>query len=137
MNILFTVNTYKPHLDGVQFVTSYLAEGLAARGHRVELITYAVKGAAEEETINGVHVIRRDVRTVHMRHLGDKKGYQSYILSRQNEFDAIINIGTQSALTDWMLPIIKKLTYQQFYIFILSGILKSEIPINRRFQLLF
>lgn len=109
MNILFTVNTYKPHLDGVQFVTSYLAEGLAARGHRVELITYAVKGAAEEETINGVHVIRRDVRTVHMRHLGDKKGYQSYILSHQNEFDAIINIGTQSALTDWMLPIIKKI----------------------------
>ena len=110
MIILFTVNTYYPHRDGVQFVTSYLSEGLAKRGHKVELLTYAVPGAPSEETVNGVSVKRFDIRTEHMRHIGDKKGYQKYILSRQNDVDVIINVGTQSALTDWMLPLIGKLS---------------------------
>ena len=109
MNIIFTVNTYYPNRDGVQFVTAYLAEGLAKRGHSVELLTYAVAGAPQEETVNGVSVKRFNVRTEHMRHIGDKKGYLEYILSRQNDVDVIINVGTQSALTDWLLPVIKKL----------------------------
>lgn len=109
MKIIFTVNTYYPNRDGVQFVTAYLAEGLAKRGHSVELLTYAVAGAPQEETVNGVSVKRFNVRTEHMRHIGDKKGYLEYILSRQNDVDVIINVGTQSALTDWLLPVIKKL----------------------------
>ena len=39
MRILFTVNTYLPKHDGVQFVTKYLAEGLVKKGHIVDLIT--------------------------------------------------------------------------------------------------
>ena len=60
MKLLFTVNTYMPKRDGVQFVTKYLAEGLVKKGHSVDLITRQCKELTEvdDEVINGVHVIR-------------------------------------------------------------------------------
>ena len=111
MRILITVSTYKPHTDGIQFVTSYLAEGLAEKGHQVDLIAYEYPNltALKEEDINGVHVIRWKAKTVHMRHRGDKDGYQRYILENQMRYDVIVNVGTQTALTDWLFPIIGKI----------------------------
>ncbi len=110
MKILFTVSTYKPHVDGIQFVTTYLAEGLVQRGHSVDLISYAFPNLTDktEEDINGVHVIRRSVSTVHMRHRGDKEAYQKFILENQSNYDIMINVGTQTAYTDWLLPIMDK-----------------------------
>ena len=110
MKILFTVSTYKPHIDGIQFVTTYLAEGLVQRGHSVDLISYAFPNLTDktEEDINGVHVIRRSVSTVHMRHRGDKEAYQRFILENQSNYDVMINVGTQTAYTDWLLPIVDK-----------------------------
>lgn len=109
MNVLITVNTYNPKVNGVQFVTSYLAEGLASRGHQVDVITYADKHLPVEEAINGVHVRRWDAATVHMFHRGDKKGYRDYLLSHQSDYDVLLQVGTQSAMTDWALPVLKKL----------------------------
>lgn len=107
MKVLFTVSTYKPHADGIQFVTSYLAEGLVKRGHKVDLIAYECPDltSLKVEEINGVRVIRWNAKTVHMLHKGDKNSYQQYILKEQYNYDIMINVGTQTALTDWLFPI--------------------------------
>lgn len=111
MKILFTVSTYYPHTDGIQFVTSYLAEGLAKRGHKVDLIAYECPNLTKikEEYVNGVHVLRWNAKTVHMTHRGDKEGYQRYILNNYNKYDIMVNVGTQTALTDWLFPIFDKI----------------------------
>lgn len=111
MKILFTVHTYYPNNDGVQFVTKYLAEGLAKKGHSVTVITYKYpeRCNVEMEDINGVHIIRWDAQTKYTFHRGNKKEYQRYILKHQDEFDVMVNVGTQTALTDWLIPIYKKI----------------------------
>lgn len=111
MRIVFTVSTYLPSLNGIQFVTTYLAEGLVKKGHSVDVITYGKKQPSiEEEWINGVKVIRWNASTTHMIHRGDKKGFQNYILEHQKDYDVMIQVGTQTALTDWALPILHKIT---------------------------
>lgn len=111
MRILFTVSTYLPQTNGVQYVTSYLAEGLVKRGHSVDVITYLNKdNLNKEEWINGVHILRWEATTVHMFHRGDKEGFQKYILEHQNKYDVMLQVGTQAALTDWLLPILHKIT---------------------------
>ena len=111
MKILYTVSTYNPHTDGIQFVTSYLAEGLVKKGHSVDLIAYEYPDLTDvkDEVINGVHVMRFSAKTVHMRHKGDKKGYQKFILENQGNYDVMINVGSQTAFTDWLLPIMDQI----------------------------
>lgn len=112
MKILFTVNTYEPNRDGVQFVTKYLAEGLVKKGHNVDLITsyFPERTTAREEMICGVHVIRWDSYTRYTIHYGDRKGYMNKVLSSANSYDCIINIATQTALTDWLIPVIGRVS---------------------------
>lgn len=112
MKILFTVHTYYPNKDGVQFVTEYLAEGLVKRGHQVDVLTYmyADRTTVKSETHNGVNIIRWEAKTVHTFHKGDKIGYQQYVISHQQDYDVMINVGTQTALTDWLFPIFDKIT---------------------------
>lgn len=116
MNILITVHSYYPNKDGVQFVTQYLAEGLVASGNKVCVITnkYKDRTVVDYEEINGVYIIRWDAYTKYTFHKGDKKGYQKYILEHQNEFDVMVNVGTQTALTDWLLPIYKQIIIPKF-----------------------
>jgi len=111
MNILITVHTYLPNRDGVQFVTQYLAEGLAGKGHKVQIVTYMYpeRSDVRQETINGVNVLRWNVKTVHTFHRGDQKGYQRYILKNYRQFDVMINVGTQTALTDWLFPVFSQI----------------------------
>lgn len=107
MRILFTVNTYLPKHDGVQFVTKYLAEGLVKKGHIVDLITRRCEELTKinDEIINGVHVVRWEADTRHTFHKGDKKGYQKYLIDNAEKYDCMINVGTQTSFVDWMLPI--------------------------------
>ena len=107
MRILITVHSYVPNTDGVEFVTKYLAEGLAFKGHDVQVITYMYPNrcSIKEEVINGVKVVRWNAKTSHTFHMGDKKGYQQYILKNQDKFDVMVNVGTQTALTDWLFDI--------------------------------
>lgn len=104
MRILVTCFTYVPRRNGVQFVTQYLCEGLAKRGHLVTMLTQNSEGLPERETVNGVIVERWNARTEHLRHKGSKKEYVAYVLDHQDEFDVMLNVCTQSALTDWLLP---------------------------------
>lgn len=104
MRLLVTCFTYAPRRNGVQFVTEYLCEGLVRRGHAVTVLTQQHRGLPEREVINGVEVERWPVQTVHMRHSGPKKEYIASVVNRQREFDAMLNVCTQSAFTDWLLP---------------------------------
>lgn len=112
MRILFTVHTYYPNRDGVQFVTEYLCEGLASKGHQVDVITYLYKdrGMITAEEKNGVSILRWDAKTKNTFHIGDKKGYRNYVIKKQSNYDVMINVGTQTALTDWLLPVIDRIT---------------------------
>lgn len=111
MRILFTVHTYYPNKDGVQFVTEYLAEGLVKRGHQVDVFTYYYpeRTPLMKEVHNGVNIKRWEARTTHTFHKGNKAEYQQYIIKHQSVYDVMINVGTQTALTDWLFPVFDKI----------------------------
>jgi glycosyltransferase involved in cell wall biosynthesis/SAM-dependent methyltransferase len=59
MKILVTLTFYHPHWTGLTAYAKHMAEGLAARGHEVTVLTSQHKeDLPAEEWINGVHVIR-------------------------------------------------------------------------------
>lgn len=109
MRILVTCFTYAPRRDGVQFVCQYLCEGLAARGHDVTVITHLHEGLPVREDINGVHVERWPFHTSHMRHHGPRDRFIARVVGRQSEYDAMVNVCTQSPMTDWLLPHLKEI----------------------------
>ncbi len=109
MRILVTSFTYAPQRDGVQFVTQYLCEGLASKGHDVTVITQQHEGLLQHEIINGVKIERWPVYTHHMRHRGPRQQYVRRVLDGQGSFDVMINVGTETALTDWLLPYLSEI----------------------------
>ncbi len=111
MKIIITVHTYWPHNNGVQFVTQYLAEGLVKKGHEVLVITNLKQqeNLSENEAINGVNVRRVKAYTKHTIHYGDKEKYVQEILRLSSRYDCMINVCTQCALTDWILPYLKQI----------------------------
>jgi D-inositol-3-phosphate glycosyltransferase len=58
MKILFVVENYYPHIGGVEAVFRNLAEGLAALGNDVIIVTHRLKGTRKEEVLNGVNIHR-------------------------------------------------------------------------------
>ncbi len=60
MKILFVLENYFPHIGGVEVLFKNLCEGLAKRGHNVNLVTHRIKGTKRYEIINKVHIYRVD-----------------------------------------------------------------------------
>src|SRR3989344_5188945 len=58
MRILFVVENYIPHVGGVEVMFSQLAEGLARKGHEVDVVTHQFGMTKSFEVINGVRVHR-------------------------------------------------------------------------------
>jgi glycosyltransferase involved in cell wall biosynthesis len=58
VNILFILENYAPHIGGVETIFRNLCEGLAARGHKVTVITHQLPRTPKNEVINGVNVMR-------------------------------------------------------------------------------
>ena len=58
MHIVFVTHTYWPHLDGVQMVNQYMAEGLVNAGYRVTVLTSKLEGYNQYEMHNGVEIYR-------------------------------------------------------------------------------
>lgn len=58
MNVLFIVENYPPHYGGVELVFQNTCEGLAARGHKVAVVTHLIKNTPRREKRNGVDVVR-------------------------------------------------------------------------------
>lgn len=117
MRIMFAVPCYWPSQDGVTIITSYLAKGLAEKGHDVSVVTSAGNGGLQElpekETHEGVEITRMRIYTRWpLRIKGrDKKStrkeYLRYI--REYEPDIFVVVCAQTWTLDWILPNIKKL----------------------------
>ena len=58
MHILFVLENYHPHVGGVETLFRGVAEGLAALGHTVTVVTHRLPGTRKQETVGGVHIIR-------------------------------------------------------------------------------
>ncbi|MFH0829359.1 MAG: glycosyltransferase family 4 protein [Candidatus Kerfeldbacteria bacterium] len=58
MKILFVVEYYFPHIGGVETFFQHLAEGLAAKGIEVEIVTSCLPGTKMDEVLNGVAIHR-------------------------------------------------------------------------------
>lgn len=115
MKVLFTVATYYPDVDGVQNVTEYQAEYLAANGYEVVVIASNNHGRyCREENHNGVHIIRVDAYNKNMMHYGDKKSFQQLVFREAKNADVMINVSPESFSTDWVLPISGKIHCRKF-----------------------
>lgn len=111
MKIVFTVATYYPLTDGVQQVTQYLAEGLVVQGHDVTVVTsnHNEDKNKENEMHNGVKIIRCNIWTLHGIHHGNKDKYRNLIEDITKNADCMINVCTQTATTEILFPILKKI----------------------------
>lgn len=105
MKIIITVASYYPCKDGVQSVTQYHAEGLAAKGHDVTVITGLVKNCPNTEIYNGVKIIRVNVYNKYTLHFGNKREYRNLIVNITKNVDVIIAVCLQSVVADWLLDI--------------------------------
>ena len=109
MKILVTVNTFYPLKDGVQAVTEYLTRGLVQKGHEVTVVTSQVAGSPHEENNMGMKIIRVPVRTKYGIHRGDKNAYRRLILQLAQKADVLINVCTQTAMTDYLYPVLSQI----------------------------
>lgn len=105
MKVVITVNTYYPLKDGVQSVTGYLAEGLSSKGHEVVVIT-SKNGNKDVEIHNNVKILRIEYEVKWTLYRGDKKKFQQTLLHEVSNADVLINVCTQTPLTDWSYPLL-------------------------------
>lgn len=117
MRIMFAVPCYWPSQDGVTIITSYLAKGLAAKGHDVFVVTSAGKGGLQElpekDENEGVKISRMRIYTrwplvIRGR---DKKSTKKIYLKYIKEYapDVLVVVCAQTWTLDWLLPHLKKL----------------------------
>lgn len=103
VKVLFTVHTYYPNTDGVQFVTQYLAEGLVCCGNDVTVITGINNEKRGYEIYKGVKILRIPVKTKCGLYFGNKEKYQKLVKKLAVNIDVMINVCTQNAFTDLLL----------------------------------
>lgn len=117
MRIMFAVPCYWPSQDGVTIITSYLAKGLAAKGHDVFVVTSAGNGGLqtlpEEEEHDGVKIDRMRIYTRWPLVIRGRdrestpKAYLRYI--KEYAPDVLIAVCAQTWTLDWLLPHLKEL----------------------------
>lgn len=117
MQIMIAVPSYWPSQDGVTNITSYLAEGLAAKGHEVFVLTSAGKGGLQElpeqETHNGVAITRMRIWTrwpMSIKGRDERSTPGVYWQHIQNyRPDVLIAVCAQTWALDWLMPHLKEL----------------------------
>ncbi|MDE7044497.1 MAG: glycosyltransferase, partial [Acetatifactor sp.] len=117
MRIMFAVPCYWPSQDGVTIITSYLAGGLAAKGHDVFVLTSAGNGGLqvlpEEDSHEGVKIRRMRVHTRWPLFIKgrDKKSTKAVYRKAVQDFapDVLVVVCAQTWTLDWILPCLKNL----------------------------
>lgn len=109
MKIVFTVHTYYPNKDGVQYVTQYLAEGLAKLGHDITVITSWKRKEKECEIHNGVKIVRLYLKAKYSILVDGKKEYCKAVYDYVNDCDCLVNCCVQSPNNNVLLPLLKKI----------------------------
>lgn len=115
MRIMFAVPCYWPSQDGVTIITSYLAQGLAAKGHDVFVLTSTGNGGLQElsehESHEGVEIARMRIYTrwplvIRGRdRKSTRKEYRKQI--REYAPDVLIVVCAQTWTLDWIIPCLK------------------------------
>ena len=73
--------------------------------------------------------INRDVeKVVYTFNIGEKKEFQELLLEKCKNADALINVCTQTALTDWSFPVLNKISCKK--VLYLHGIIDLKINKN-------
>jgi glycosyltransferase involved in cell wall biosynthesis len=106
MKILFTASSYYPMSDGVQNITAFYAERLAANGHQVIVVTSRYPDMVEEETHNGVLIKRVNMFTKKSIYHGEINEYRELMIKMSSEVDVIVNVCLQTAFTDCILDLV-------------------------------
>lgn len=117
MRIMIATPSYWPSQDGVTIITSYLAEGLAARGHEVCVVTSAGNGGLQvlphKERHAGVDIVRMRVFVqwpLKMKGRDTESTPEAYIGHvRRFRPDVLMVVCSQTWTFDWMMPELKKL----------------------------
>lgn len=104
MRILATVERYTPAIGGAERVVQRVAEGLAARGHEVHVLT---GGPAEEAQLGGVRVHRLPISGNEVRGIrGDGSSVVSLIA--RIDPDVVFNYAAQTWATDCCVDLLER-----------------------------
>jgi glycosyltransferase involved in cell wall biosynthesis len=109
VRIVLPVLRYLPALGGATRLVQLIAEGAAAQGHSVAVVTQAEPGAADEEVIAGVHVIRLGMR--HVAGFRIPKGYLRRL--RSLDADLLHQTGNRIWNVDYYLPFTRSFHWPQ------------------------
>lgn len=127
MKIVVTVHTYWPARNGVQYVTQYLCEGLAAKGHDVTVITVVPNPEdTSREEHNGVHIIRAYLKTMHSFFNYGEKEYVRLVKEETKSADALINCCVQAPNNNVLLPVLREIN--AFKLLYMHGMHEFKLP---------
>ncbi len=109
VRVVLAVLRYLPALGGSTRVVQLLAEGVAARGHEVTVVTQEEPGCPAEEQIGGVSVVR-----LRMRHVGGFRVPRNY-LGRLRGLDAdVFHLhGNRIWCADYYFPFARSFDWPQ------------------------
>lgn len=113
MRVVISVATYYPDKNGVQYMTQALAEGLEKSGHDVTVITKLHQDCGNDAYVNGVRVIRLDIRNKNMFHFGDKEGFCNAVIRESKSADSVVFVCLESVAADWALGILDEIRCQK------------------------
>ncbi len=109
MRLVLAVLRYLPALGGSTRVVQLLAEGVAARGHEVTLVTQEEPGCPAREEIAGVSVVR-----IGMRHLAGFRVPKGYLRElRQLRADVFHLHGNRIWCADYYFPFARSFRWPQ------------------------
>lgn len=110
MKIIITVHTYWPDRNGVQYVTQYLAEGLAQNGHEVVVICSTTdKNKIGKQIHNSVVIERVYLACRYSCFTIGKNNVYSMLKEYLKGTDILINCCVQSPINNIILPILQNL----------------------------
>ncbi len=106
MRILLIIYGKYPSKNGVAVVTQYLAEGMQTKGNSVCVMSLRQEGDEYESVINGVRVVRFNVKySLLKRPCGELGKIEKYI--RDSEYDVVVFECMQTPFVDYLLPKLK------------------------------
>lgn len=127
MKILIAVKNYWPSTGGVQSVTKYMAEGMAAKGHEVTVLTRKENGTDNNEEKNGVRILRIKQYNFFKFNFGDKIGFRKIVLD--NTWDVVVSVCGQSYSSEWMFPLLRKIKARK--ILYMHGMRSSNLDLTK------
>lgn len=125
MKILITTEHFLPKINGVQVKTLELIQGFTKLGYDVTVFTQRSKNQPFNENINGVKVVRFNLKSFFGIYYGQIRKYQKYFQQNSYQFSVIINICSQNAFTDLLLKSVK--ISPQFCVIYFHGMAHMEI----------